>query len=133
MSSHGRPTPLLIVEDELQVREVLVEFFTNLGYAVSIASTGSEAMKFIKQKDELAIVLLDIMLPGAGGIEILKALKVRHPQSVVIILTSIADREIAKQAIALGAFDYVMKPPILKDLEILIRASESAWLYRKEG
>jgi len=122
MSSTG-PTPILIVEDEEEIRRILIEFFTgNDDYHVSSVPTGTDAVTFIDQGHDIGIVLLDITLPGMNGIEVLKHIKLRHPNAAVIVLTSVMDKDIARQAVGLGAFDYVIKPPDLHYLESLVRA-----------
>ena len=88
-------------------------------------------MERIWELEDRTVVLLDINIPGMGGVEVLKELKQHRPEIMVIILTSVNDREVAKTAMKFGAFDYVLKPPSLADLEAVIRAAISTAEYRR--
>ena len=83
------------------------------------AADGLEAVK--KAKDERPdVVLLDIIMPGMGGIGVLEEIKKIEPSIVVVMLTALTDEEIAKTAMNLGAFDYVTKPIDLHHLEEVV-------------
>jgi two-component system NtrC family response regulator len=127
----ARPAPLFVVEDEQSIIDMLIEYFSTRGYAVSSTDSGTGCMERIWELESGTVVLLDINIPGMGGIEVLKELKEHRPEIMVIMLTSVNDRQIAKSAMKLGAFDYVLKPPNLADLEAVIRAAISTAEYRQ--
>ena len=110
---------VLVVDDEIHVLDSLKEFLAALGHEVYTAADGLEAVK--KAKDERPdVVLLDIIMPGMGGIGVLEEIKKIEPSIVVVMLTALTDEEIAKTAMNLGAFDYVTKPIDLHHLEEVV-------------
>jgi two-component system response regulator (stage 0 sporulation protein F) len=120
---------ILVVDDEREILDVLGDFFAGGGYEVVKASTGLEALaQFEQERPDL--VLLDIKLPGVDGVEVLRRIRGLDPKVGVIMITANEDVELAKQLLALGAFDYVAKP---FDFEYLDRAV-FAWMMqgRKE-
>ncbi|UCE22850.1 MAG: sigma-54-dependent Fis family transcriptional regulator [Candidatus Aminicenantes bacterium] len=98
-----------IIDDEPIIHEVLGDLLTSEGYAVANSSNGEEALeKHSSQSFEL--ILLDLLMPGLDGIEVLKRLKKINPQSIIIIITAYASVESAISAMKMGAFDYIQKP-----------------------
>ncbi len=98
-----------IIDDEPIIHEVLGDLLTSEGYAVVNSSNGEEALeKHSPQACEL--ILLDLLMPGLDGIEVLKRLKKIDPRSVIIIITAYASVESAISAMKMGAFDYIQKP-----------------------
>ena len=100
---------MLIVEDEKDIADCLEQFFAAKGFTVSSAFSGEEALTRI-QESGAEVVLLDILLPGLSGIEILKRLKVLHPQARVVMVTALDRDELRLQAHRYGASGYVTKP-----------------------
>lgn len=100
---------ILVVDDEKLVRWSLQEDFRKEGYQINIAEDGKSAMAKI-EADEYDIILLDIRLPDANGIEILKRVKQIYPYTIVIMMTAYADIETAIEAMKAGAYDYINKP-----------------------
>ena len=100
---------ILVVDDEIIIRNLLKEFLSRKGYEVYTAPDGRAAIAEVKEIRP-HIVLLDIMMPGMGGIETLKEIRRIDPRVGVIMVTAIADEELGKRAIALGACDYITKP-----------------------
>jgi len=101
---------ILIVEDEDVLSLVLEEKFKNQGYTVSIAKDGEDGIEKAK-KNNPDIVLLDLILPKKGGLEVLEALKKDSELKVipVIILSNLEGDESIKKALSLGAVDYFVK------------------------
>ncbi len=98
-----------IIDDEPIIHEVLGDLLNSEGYTVINSSNGEEALeKHSPQSCEL--ILLDLLMPGMDGIEVLKRLKKIDPHSVIIIITAYASVESAISAMKIGAFDYVQKP-----------------------
>ena len=100
---------ILVVDDEIAIRNLLKEFLNRKGYDVYTAPDGRTAIAEVKEIRP-HIVLLDIMMPGMGGIDTLKEIRKIDPRVGVIMVTAIADEELGKRAIALGACDYITKP-----------------------
>jgi DNA-binding response OmpR family regulator len=100
---------VLVVDDEIAIRNLLKEFLTRKGYDVYTARDGRAAIAEVKGIRP-HIVLLDVMMPGMGGIETLKEVRRIDPKVGIIMVTAVSDQELGKRAIELGAFDYITKP-----------------------
>lgn len=112
---------ILIVEDERKLAQVLASALQAEHYEVVSAPTGEDGF-FRANAERFDLVLLDLMLPGRNGLEILQALRQRHVQTPVLILTArdgIADRVLG---LDLGADDYLVKPFALPELFARVRA-----------
>ncbi len=127
--SNNVTSRILVVEDNPEISENLKQALSLKKYDVTIADTGTKAIEMIKQEDKFDLVLLDVMLPGVNGWEILVKLK-SDPKTEtwpVIMLTAIDDETSEANALYDGADDYVTKPFRLKTLlariEALIRRS----------
>lgn len=102
-------TKILVTDDEPGIRLFLEETLTSDGHQVTTAESGEKALHLIaNQKFDLA--LLDLNLPGIGGMEVLAALHKQAPDTIVIILTAHATLETAVEALRQGAHDYLFKP-----------------------
>ncbi len=104
--SKGR---LLIVDDEMVVRDSLGQWFDSEGYETKQVSGAKEALEAI-QHESWDAALLDIMMPGMDGMELQKKLHEIDPDLIVIIMTGYATVETAVQALKQGAYDYITKP-----------------------
>jgi DNA-binding NtrC family response regulator len=120
---------ILIVDDEQEVAELLDELLTQLGYETAKAYTKNQAATTLKEFKP-GIVLLDIRLPDGDGIEFLKEIKATQPQTEVIMITGLADREIAMEALREGAADYICKPI---DLDYLANSVLAKVVMRFDG
>ncbi|MBI4240404.1 MAG: response regulator [Candidatus Rokubacteria bacterium] len=100
---------LLVVDDEPPVCRMLERLFTQKGYRTRWAADGAAALRAVI-KEAPDVVLLDIVMPRLGGIEALTAIRAIAPGVQVIMVSGQADFEVAKRALAYGAFDYVTKP-----------------------
>jgi two-component system copper resistance phosphate regulon response regulator CusR len=112
---------ILVVEDERKLAQVLASALRAEHYDVVVAPTGEEGF-FRANSETFDLVVLDLMLPGRGGLEILQTLRQRHVQTPVLILTArdgIDDRVLG---LDLGADDYMVKPFALPELLARIRA-----------
>ncbi len=100
---------ILVVDDELSMRELLELMLSREGYRVSTADSGKSAIRMF-EKDRFDLLLCDIRLGDITGIEVLKAARQRQPDMVVILISAYATTETAVEAMNLGAYDYVPKP-----------------------
>lgn len=109
-----------IIDDEPIIHEVLGDLLTAEGYEVEMSSSGEEALtKHSSQAFDL--VLLDLLMPGMDGIEVLKKLRKIDPYAVITIITAYASVESAISAMKTGAFDYVQKPFKHDELLLTVR------------
>lgn len=118
------PYRILFLEDEPTIREVLKEYMTLAGYDVIQSGRGDEAIDLL-QEQEFDAAVLDIMVPGADGFEVLQHIREHTPDMAVIMLTALDDDKTQVKAFNLYADDYIIKPvsPIilLKRIETVLR------------
>jgi len=100
---------LLIVDDELGMRQFLTHLFQREGHTVRVAENGREAMALLHQEAS-DLVLSDIRMPDMSGIELLRAVRELMPDVEVIMMTAFANVDTAREAFLLGAYDFVQKP-----------------------
>jgi DNA-binding NtrC family response regulator len=114
MSSNGR---ILVADDEEIMRDVLSALLSSESYRVDLAETGTQALDMIRDKD-YSVVLLDLMMPGLDGLQVLEELKKTEDGPVALVLTAFASIDKAVKATKLGAFDFITKP--FKNDELLL-------------
>ena len=100
---------ILVVDDELSMRELLDVMLTREGYALSFSEDGKSAIEHL-ENERFDLILCDIRLGDLTGIDVLKFAKERHPGTVVIMISAYASTEAAVEAMNHGAYDYVPKP-----------------------
>jgi DNA-binding response OmpR family regulator len=100
---------ILVVDDELNVAQMLAEYLTEQGYQVATAHGGIEALTKI-DLEKPQVILLDIRMPEMDGVEVLRRIRSFDTQVGILMVSANEDVELAKQTIALGAFDYTLKP-----------------------
>lgn len=110
---------ILVVDDEIHVVRLLQEFLASKKYEVYTATNGMEAIEKVKAVNP-HIVLLDILMPGIGGMDCLKEIKKFNPKTVVVMVTAVIDEELAKRALQLGADDYITKPLDFNYIETVV-------------
>ncbi|MCX7794616.1 MAG: sigma-54 dependent transcriptional regulator [Thermodesulfovibrionales bacterium] len=122
---------VLVIDDDETVRDVLNSFLGEKGFEVITAERGESGLELLlSEKFDLALV--DLVMPGMGGIDILKELSSRKIKLPVIIITAYGTIQNAVEAMKLGAFDYVTKPFNLDEIMLLIeRALEHARLEKE--
>ncbi len=115
-----RSSSILLVDDDAAFRHVMAGELKRLGYEVATAGSGEEAIQRVSA-GEPEVVLLDLRLPGMSGLDALKAINANAPTTEVIMLTGHGSIDTAIESIRIGAFDYVVKPCPLDELDIRIQ------------
>ena len=110
---------LVIIDDERSVREACREVGQSLGFNAFVADSAEHGYRII-DSHSADVILLDLKLPGADGLEALQEIKTRRPDAVVIVVTGYATVQSAVQAMKSGAYDYVTKPFSLEELKLLL-------------
>lgn len=100
---------ILVVDDELSMREFLDVLLSKEGYKVSVAKNGKQAVNMI-EKNDFDLVLTDIRLGDITGLDVLKEAKKKNPDTVIIMISAYSTTEIAVEAMNQGAYDFVPKP-----------------------
>ncbi|MFH1724719.1 MAG: response regulator [Elusimicrobiota bacterium] len=106
---------VLLVDDEEELLDTLGKRLNKRGFAVTTAVSGEEALAELQAGDH-DVVILDVFMPGKGGIETLKEMKVMKPLAEVIMLSGQATLELAIEGMQHGAFDFLVKPAAMGDL-----------------
>src|ERR1700720_4094348 len=110
---------LVIVDDERAVRDVCREVAQSLGFTTIVAESAEHTYRLLESQ-AIDVVLLDLKLPGAGGLEALRKIKQRRPDAGVVVVTGYATVQSAVQAMKNGAYDYVTKPFTMDELKLLL-------------
>ena len=113
---------LLIVDDDRAVREGCREVAQALGFTTAVAEDAAHAYRLLDARS-VDVVLLDLKLPGAHGLEVLQQVRRRRPEAEVIVITGFATVPSAVQAMKNGAYDYVTKPFNVEELRALLELS----------
>lgn len=122
---------ILVVDDEKSMREVLQIFLKSEGYSVSVANDGAEAIENIK-KDIFDLIITDMNMPKASGLDLLKNAKQVSPDTVVIIITAFGSTDSAVEAMKLGAYDYVQKPFQMDEIRLVVKNALEKQKLRKD-
>jgi DNA-binding NtrC family response regulator len=120
---------VLIVEDDRRLRDLLQTSIREMGLVPSPAASGEMALRLVGQQ-AFAVALVDLNLPGMGGIELCQRLRQEKPNLQLIILTGFGDLEAARQAIRLEVVDFLTKPCGMDDLERALGIASQRWLDR---
>lgn len=110
---------ILVVDDERITCNALKRVLTAQGHEVHTALNGASAVQKVKDVAP-HIVLLDLLMPGMSGFAVLQEIKKVDPTVGVIMVTGMADEELAKTAVALGAYEYITKPIDMRYLELVL-------------
>lgn len=127
---------ILFLEDEPTIQEVLTEYMHIQGYEVTCVQDGEEALRLLEARS-FDMAVLDIMVPGVSGLEVLRYIKEKRPETATIMLTALGDEGTQVQAFNLYADDYVIKPvsPIilLKRMETILRRVKRSQTKEDKG
>ena len=110
---------ILIIDDERPIRETLEMFLREKGYEVVTSEDGERGLEAV-HRERPEIVILDIRLPGMDGLEVLRKIKEKGEDIHVIMITAYHDAETTKQAMKLGAYEYIHKPLDADEFEVAI-------------
>lgn len=117
-----KPPTVLLVDDEDRFRLTLAKMLRSQGLEVREAASGEAALQELATKP-CDVVLLDIRMPGMSGLEALKEIKRQAPLTEVIMLTGHASLDVALELMRLGAFDYVLKPCAVEEIQAKIESA----------
>ncbi|MEO8035941.1 MAG: response regulator, partial [Acidobacteriota bacterium] len=113
---------ILIVDDEEVLRDVLEVVLRREGFDVVLASSGEEALNLL-DREEVDLIILDIMLPGISGIDTLRSIRISNPNLPVIVITAFSSIDGAIEAMKHGAFHYIPKP--FKNEEVVLTVNKA--------
>src|SRR6059036_306201 len=113
-------TTVLVVDDEDGIRQALTRLLSRLGYHVQAAANANEALQLLAAHNPQAM-LCDIRMPETSGVELLPKVLARDPDLAVLMLTAIDEPRTAIECLKLGAYDYLIKPVDLEELELSLQ------------
>lgn len=123
---------LLLVDDDAELRDAMQSYFSSLGHRVAAADCGESALGTLASHS-FTVAVVDMVMPGMSGLDLLARMKEDTPETEVILLTGQGTIERAVEAMKLGAYDFLTKPVRMKQLETVVeKAGESAKI-RKEN
>ncbi|MEC7985850.1 MAG: sigma-54 dependent transcriptional regulator [Myxococcota bacterium] len=111
---------LLVVDDELSIREILQILFERDGYEVYLADSAEAAIRIL-EKNRIDLVLSDLNLPQLSGIDLLRLMREKYPKVVFVMITAYGSNESAVEAMKLGASNYVLKPFNNDELRLVVQ------------
>ena len=119
---------ILVIDDDVNICKMVERTFLLEGeYEIDMAHNGKEGLQKLKQLNP-HIILLDVMMPGMDGIETLKEIKKLDPKFGVVMITALEDDALAKKAISLGAYEYLVKPFSTDYLKTVVMVKVMDWL-----
>lgn len=122
---------ILVVDDELLIRDLLYDFLSSLGYKVLIAGNGKEALEIV-DNSKLQVALVDLRMPEVDGMQVVSELKRKKPEVPVIIMTAFPSMDSTLEAIQKGVFNYIIKPFKMTELAETVKSAVSEAKYRIE-
>jgi DNA-binding NtrC family response regulator len=123
---------ILLVDDAADVRADMAEYLARQGHRVEQCGDGDQALELVEHR-AFDVVVLDLVMPGRSGLDVLKELNARHAECEVVMLTGEATIESAVEAMKLGAREFLKKPISLKELDRLVRKAYETGQLRKEN
>jgi response regulator RpfG family c-di-GMP phosphodiesterase len=130
----GKENRILIVDDEIVIRELMADILQDEGFETVSAPDAKTALKMIREDNGYAVLFTDIMMPEMDGIELVREARKIAPEIVPIVMTGYATLETARAAVKEGAYDYVLKPFNLSEIKLAVNnALERARLTKENA
>jgi two-component system phosphate regulon sensor histidine kinase PhoR len=123
---------ILVVDDEVTVCKSIRKALTCDTYDIDIAVSGEEALQ-MEEKKSYDVLIVDLMMPGVNGLDLLKSLKTRRPSAQVIMVTGYPTMKNTLQAMQIGAFDFLPKPFLPADIRNVVARALAALEEGGEG
>jgi DNA-binding NtrC family response regulator len=121
---------ILIVDDNVELREILTEYLQDEGDAIEGADNGKEALAMY-DKRPYDLIITDLNMPEVTGLELIKRIARYKSTSECIIITGYASLDSAIEAIKLGAFDYIVKPFRMEELKVVVKNARDKIMLKK--
>lgn len=115
---------ILVIDDEEMMRNLLTKILGRDGYSVTTAADGESALEILEQ-GQVDLIISDLRMPGLDGFELLKIVKQKYPDMGVIMMTAFGDTYTVKDALLLGADEYITKP--FKSFDISLVVERAYW------
>jgi two-component system, NtrC family, response regulator PilR len=126
------PIKILVVDDELSMREFLTILLEREGYCVEAAENAQVALQYL-ENDRYELVVSDVNMPGLDGMALLERIKKISPETAVLMITAYTTAEQAVEAMKLGAYDYIAKPFRVDEVKVLVKNALEKCSLQKEN
>ena len=127
-------TNILVIDDEQIMRDGCLRILSKDGWAVITAENGKQGLEEVQARfDKIDVILLDLMMPGVSGMEVLDQVRLIDPNLLVIVITGYATVESAVEAMKKGAYDFIPKPFTPDQLRIVVRRALEKRAFQKEA
>jgi DNA-binding NtrC family response regulator len=123
---------ILVIDDEQSIRELLKDFLQTKDFEVITSSDGETGIQLLKQ-DKFDLFLMDLMMPGISGLDVLRACRSENIDVPCIVITAHASVQTAVEAMKLGAYDYLPKPFVLEDVNMTIHRALDVYSLKEEN
>jgi cyclic di-GMP phosphodiesterase len=113
----------LLVDDDVDVRQAMARVLESMGLSCIQAASGAEALSILDQVGELPLLVSDVSMPGIDGLQLLREVRRRYPDTAVVMLSGVREAETAVECLLSGALDYITKPALLGEIRSRIQRS----------
>lgn len=124
---------ILIVDDELLIRDLLYDFFASKDFQIQTANDAYEAMQLVAKHDDFDVVLTDIKMEGEDGLSFVDKLRNAHPDLPIIVMTGYPSVESAVEALRKRVYDYIIKPFNINRLFATVKAASDEYHQEKKA
>lgn len=114
------PFRILIVDDNKELREILQEYLKGEGHAAEGAANGREALER-HHEEPFDLIITDLNMPEISGMELIKSIRKENQDTEFVIITGYASMDSAVEAVRIGAFDYIVKPFRMEELQVVVK------------
>lgn len=133
MTENSNKKPLvLVIDDEENIRLLLEKVLHSDDIDVVTLENGNQALKFLSN-NQVSVTIMDIRMPVMGGLEVLKRIRAKDPDAIIIMLTAFATIKTAVEAMRIGAFDYLTKPFEIEELNACVARALKMWQLMEEN
>jgi len=123
---------ILVIDDEESIRELLKDFLETKGFKITLAADGESGLEYLKT-DKFDLILLDLMMPGMSGLDVLRETTLKKINTPSIVITAHASVQTAVEAMKFGAFDYITKPFNLEKFYIAVKRALDVSTLQEEN
>jgi two-component system response regulator AtoC len=123
---------ILVIDDEESIRELLKDFLETKGFKVTLAANGESGLEHLKT-DKFDLILLDLMMPGMSGLDVLREINFKKINTPSMVITAHASVQTAVEAMKFGAFDYITKPFNLEKFYIAVKRALDVSTLQEEN
>ncbi len=121
---------ILVVDDNKELREILGEFLKGEGHDVEGAADGREALEK-HSENPFDLIVTDLNMPEVSGMELIRTVRKENPDTEFVIITGYASMDTAVEAVRIGAFDYIVKPFRMEELQVVVKNARDKITLKK--